>query len=55
MSDVPANRILKQHIGKLYGVDHEVIITEYGDGSRTVAWRPDPWSTWRPYTDLRDT
>jgi hypothetical protein len=55
--NVPANRVLHQWKGELWrqSSDHtlrQVLVTQYGDGSLEVAWRPDHWSTWSPPTGM---
>jgi hypothetical protein len=47
------NHVDSLWMGTIYGTNREVLITDYADGTRTVAWRPDQWSTWEPWTDLR--
>lgn len=55
--NVPANRVLHQWKGELWraGHDHprqQILVTEYGDGSLELAWRPTNWSTWSPPTHM---
>jgi hypothetical protein len=54
--NVPANRVLGQWKAPLWREDgrgyREVLVTQYGDGSLEVAWRPDHWSTWSPPTGM---
>lgn len=49
----PANRVLNQWKGTMYGTHREVLVTEYGDHSLTVAWRADRYATWSPWVDLK--
>jgi hypothetical protein len=53
---VPANRVLTQWKADLwqdrYQEFRQVLVTQYGDGSLEICWRPDHWSTWSPPTAM---